>query len=78
MKLQINGDERDFSSPLSLASLLEQMGLKADRVAVELNRKIVARDQWASTGLTEGDRLEIVHFVGGGAFPGAAPDLESA
>jgi len=66
MKLQINGEDREFSSPLSLAVLLEQMGLKADRVAVELNRNIVPRDQWAATGLQEGDQLEIVHFVGGG------------
>jgi len=68
MKVQINGDEREFSSPLSLASLLEQMGLKADRVAVELNRNIVSRDQWPTTELREGDQLEIVHFVGGGTI----------
>ncbi len=66
MKLQINGEDREFSSPLSLGSLLEQMALKADRVAVELNRNIVPRDQWATTDLEEGDQLEIVHFVGGG------------
>jgi len=70
MNLQINGDLREFSSPLSLASLLEQMGLRADRVAVELNRNIVPRDQWSATSLKDGDQLEIVHFVGGGAmFP---------
>ena len=40
--------------------------MKADRVAVELNRDIVPRDRWAETALNEGDRLEIVHFVGGG------------
>ena len=66
MKLHINGEARDFTSPLSLASLIEQLGMKQDRVAVELNRAIVARDQWATTGLSDGDRLEIVHFVGGG------------
>jgi thiamine biosynthesis protein ThiS len=42
------------------------MGLKSDRVAVELNRDIVPRDQWDTTNLSDGDRLEIVHFVGGG------------
>ena len=68
MKLHINGDAREFASPLSLASLLEQMGLKADRVAVELNRNIVSRDQWSTTDLREGDQLEIVHFVGGGTI----------
>jgi len=66
MKLQINGEDREFPSALSLAALLEHMNLKADRVAVELNRAIVPRDQWATTSLQEGDRLEIVHFVGGG------------
>ena len=40
--------------------------MKQDRVAVELNRNIVPREQWAETQLSEGDRLEIVHFVGGG------------
>ena len=66
MKLQINGAERRFDSLPSLASLLEQLGMKQDRVAVELNHEIIPRDRWAETSLAEGDRLEIVHFVGGG------------
>jgi thiamine biosynthesis protein ThiS len=66
MKLQINGEAQDFTSPLSLAALVDQLGMKADRVAIELNRTIVSRDQWTKTNLAEGDRLEIVHFVGGG------------
>jgi sulfur carrier protein len=66
MNLIINGEERDFLPPLSLAQLVEQLGMKSDRVAVELNRQIVERAQWASTALRENDRLEIVHFVGGG------------
>ncbi len=69
MKLQINGEARDFNAPLPLTSLIEQLGMKQDRVAVELNRSIVPRDQWAATSLSEGDRLEIVHFVGGGLPP---------
>ena len=68
MKLQINGAEREFASPLSLASLLEQLGMKQDRVAVERNHDIVPRDRWSQTTLSDGDRLEIVHFVGGGLF----------
>jgi len=51
--------------------LIERLGMKQDRVAVELNRDIVPRAKWAETNLAEGDRLEIVHFVGGGNF--AAP-----
>jgi len=66
MKIHINGDPREFAAPLSLSALLDQLGMKADRVAVELNRGIVPREQWAQTSLGEGDRLEIVHFVGGG------------
>jgi thiamine biosynthesis protein ThiS len=66
MNLVINGEARDFNPPLTLAGLVDQLGMKADRVAIELNRSIVTRDQWAKTTLAEGDRLEIVHFVGGG------------
>jgi thiamine biosynthesis protein ThiS len=68
MKLVINGEERSFSLPLTLAGLLEQLGMKQDRVAVELNHNPVPRAQWAETRLSENDRLEIVHFVGGGLF----------
>jgi thiamine biosynthesis protein ThiS len=67
MTLQINGEPCKFEAPLSLAALVEHLGMKPDRVAVELNRSIVPREQWAGTALQEGDRLEIVHFVGGGS-----------
>jgi len=68
MKLQINGEERSFDSPtpFTLAALVESLGMKADRVAVEFNRDIVPRDRWTETVLHDGDRLEVVHFVGGG------------
>ena len=66
MILTINGEEREFPAA-SLAELVEQLGMKQDRVAVELNREIVPRDRWSETQLNAGDRLEIVHFVGGGA-----------
>jgi thiamine biosynthesis protein ThiS len=67
MKLQINGDFREFNGPLTLSALVEILGLKPDRVAVELNRLIVAREHWPETDLREGDRLEMVQFVGGGS-----------
>ena len=66
MKLCINGQAREFSAILTLAALVGQLGMKSDRVAVELNRNIVPREQWAQTSLNEGDQLEIVQFVGGG------------
>ena len=68
MKLHINGEERSFDSPapFTLAALVDLLGMKSDRVAVELNRDIVPRDRWSVTVLNDGDRLEVVHFVGGG------------
>jgi thiazole synthase len=68
MKLLINGEPRSLEGPLTLTGLLTRLEMKSDRVAVELNLGIVPRDQWTTTDLAEGDRLEIVHFVGGGAF----------
>lgn len=66
MILTINGESRDFPDGVTLAALVAQLGMKADRVAVELNLEIVPRPQWESTVLENGDKLEIVHFVGGG------------
>jgi thiamine biosynthesis protein ThiS len=65
VQLIINGETKD-STASTLAALVESLGMKSDRVAIELNREIVARGQWAETKLSDGDRLEIVHFVGGG------------
>ncbi len=69
LTLQINGQPRSFGGdplPSNLAEILEQLKLKADRIAVERNGAIVSRADWASTLVSAGDRLEIVHFVGGG------------
>lgn len=66
MKLIINGAEREFTNVSTLGSLVDQLGMKPDRVAIERNRDIVPRDRWSETHLADGDRLEIVHFVGGG------------
>ena len=66
MQLLINGEEREFSDGLTVAALVAQLGIKPDRVAVELNLEIVPRTQWEATPLKDGDKLEVVHFVGGG------------
>ena len=68
MNLIINGEERAFEGVSNVAELIEKLGIKGDRVAVELNRDIVPRAQWTGTALKDGDRLEIVHFVGGGTI----------
>jgi thiamine biosynthesis protein ThiS len=70
MNITING-ETQVSSAETLGALVEGLGMKPDRVAIELNREIVSRDQWSQTPLRDGDRLEIVHFVGGGSRPTA-------
>jgi thiamine biosynthesis protein ThiS len=67
MLLQLNGDQREFPDGLTIAALVAQLGMKPDRVAVELNLEIVPRTSWDSTALKSGDKLEIVHFVGGGS-----------
>ena len=64
--VQINGEGREIADGVSVAELLEQLGIRPARVVVELNRDVVARDAYAATQLKEGDRIEIVHFVGGG------------
>jgi thiamine biosynthesis protein ThiS len=66
MQITVNGEARSFDSPLTIAGLLDQLGLKQDRVAVEYNRKLLQRAEWAGTALAQGDSLEIVQFVGGG------------
>ncbi len=65
MKLIINGQERTTDAA-TVAVLVAELGMKGDRVAVELNREIVPRAAWEQATLRDGDRLEIVHFVGGG------------
>ena len=66
MKIAVNGEDKEIANGLSLGGLLEQLQIRPARVVVELNRNIVSRDAYGVTMLAEGDKLEIVHFVGGG------------
>jgi sulfur carrier protein len=69
MNLMINGHPREFTdleAGSTVQDLLNALGLKLDRVAVEHRGEIVSRTSWAQTAITDGDKLEIVHFVGGG------------
>ena len=77
MVLHINGEEKEFPEGLTLAALVAQLGMKPDRVAVELNLEIVPRDRWDSVFLKQGDKLEIVHFVGGGSGAETSPISEA-
>ncbi|MEO6982594.1 MAG: sulfur carrier protein ThiS [Edaphobacter sp.] len=70
LTITLNGQSRMFptlSETANVEELIAALGLKGDRVAVEHDGEIVARSKWAGTELTEGSRLEVVHFVGGGA-----------
>ncbi len=64
--IHLNGELKEVPENLTLAALLDWLAIPADQVAVEHNLEIVPRDQWSGTPIRAGDRLEVVHFVGGG------------
>jgi thiamine biosynthesis protein ThiS len=67
LQLTVNGQVRGAPEGTTVAHLIDEMELDPQRVAVERNGDVVPRARWASTRLEDGDRLEIVTFVGGGA-----------
>ena len=66
MQVTINGELQGLSDGLTIADLVTQLGLSSRRIAIEVNREIIARERYAAQALAEGDQIEIVHFVGGG------------
>lgn len=66
LRVELNGESKELTEGTTLLALVEQLSLAPERVAVELNRDVVRRAEWPATQLSEGDRVEIVHFVGGG------------
>ncbi|MGD8728865.1 MAG: sulfur carrier protein ThiS [Gemmatimonadota bacterium] len=62
----MNGKERELDAGHTLTSLLESLDLHPGMIVVELNRDIVDRDRYAEVGVSDGDTIELVHFVGGG------------
>ncbi len=66
MTLEINGESRSIPPVTSLGELLAYLKIEQDRIAVEVNRRIVRRKDWEATSIKEMDRVEIVQFVGGG------------
>ena len=67
MKVQINGDFKELHQALKLNELLSSLNVKPNGVAVELNREVIAKEKWSSVTISDGDSIEIVHFVGGGS-----------
>lgn len=66
MEITINGEERRFDAPLSVETLLSALELEPRKIAVERNLEIVPKSLYAETAIADGDRIEIVQFVGGG------------
>jgi len=66
MQVTVNGEATELPEALTLAELVERVGLGDKRVALERNEAIVPRSEYASTALAEGDRIEIVRAIGGG------------
>lgn len=66
ISVTINGTAREVPAEIDLDSLLELLALPRQRVAVELNHVVVRRTDWPETRVSDGDKLEVVHFVGGG------------
>lgn len=73
MLVEVNGEEREVPEGATLEVLVGLLGLAPERLAVELNRRVVRRAEWPGASLEEGDRVEIVHFVGGGSSGLPAP-----
>ena len=68
MKIVLNGEDFEIAEPLSLSSLLAQLEIDTRRVAVEHDLIVVKREQLDTVTVSEGDRIEVVNFVGGGTL----------
>jgi thiamine biosynthesis protein ThiS len=64
--LQLNGEPHQIEAGTGLAELIQTLGLRSGRLAVEINELVIPKANYAQTALHEGDRVEIIHFVGGG------------
>jgi len=67
MKVVLNGNQTQLPSPYTIADLLKQLDRHPQRVAVEVNREIIKRDNYSNHTLNDGDEVEVLQFVGGGA-----------
>lgn len=66
MQIHVNGEPRDIAANLTVADLLSRLDIRGDRVAVELNLEILDRGEFPGKTLKDGDRVEIISFIGGG------------
>ena len=66
MKILLNGETKEISKQVNLLELLKEFSLPSERVAIELNKQVVRKKDWENILVNDADRIEIVHFVGGG------------
>lgn len=66
MTITINGEKREISTQVNLSELLENLSMPSERIAIELNKTVVRKKDWENIQINEADKIEIVHFVGGG------------
>ena len=66
MTIFINGEARELVGVSTLAGLLDALDLPKQRVAIELNKEVIRKQDWDSTSVADNDKVEVVHFVGGG------------
>ena len=66
MKVTINGKIKELQSELNLRQLLTTLDLPSERIAVELNKEVVRKKDWETVNVSDNDKIEIIHFVGGG------------
>jgi sulfur carrier protein len=76
MHIQVNGEQRALAAGLTVAGLLTELDIRPDRVAVELNLTILDRNEFDRRSLQEGDRIEIISFIGGGSCQQSAVSLK--
>lgn len=66
MEITLNGKKREVPEGIDLQQLLDQFGLPRQRIAIEQNARVIRRGDWAKTTVSESDKIEVIHFVGGG------------
>jgi sulfur carrier protein len=66
MNIVVNGENKQITDSKNLFELLKSLDLPTEHVAIELNKEVVRRKNWESTNIKDADKIEIVHFVGGG------------
>jgi len=66
MKIVVNGEEKTFEDGTTLAEIIEKLGISSKVMAAAVNMEVVKKDNWSSFIPKEGDKIELLHFVGGG------------